>query len=51
MRISSQDALTGLMTDELTKKLRDVVDPLFGIDKPDAEKGENPKKNCLIHIV
>lgn len=37
-------ALTGLMTDEITKKLRDVLDTLFGIDKPDTEKGENPKK-------
>jgi hypothetical protein len=37
-------ALVGLMADEMAQKLRDVFDSLFGLRKPDEEKGEDPKK-------
>lgn len=40
--VAGISALAGLMTDEITRKLRDVLDTLFGIDKPPGEKGESP---------
>jgi hypothetical protein len=42
--VAGISALVGLMTDEMTSKLRDVFDALFGIKKPEAEKGESPVK-------
>jgi hypothetical protein len=42
--VAAISALVGLMTDEMTKKLRDIFDSLFGIVKPEAEKGESPVK-------
>jgi hypothetical protein len=39
--VAGISALVGLMTDEMTSKLRDVFDTLFGIKKPEAEKGES----------
>jgi hypothetical protein len=33
-------ALVGLLTDEATIKLRDIFDALFGIRKPDEERGD-----------
>ena len=41
--VAGISALVGLMTDEITQKLRDVFDTLFGIAKPKGEKGENPE--------
>lgn len=32
------------MTDEMSTKLRDIFDTLFGIVKPSEEKGEDPSK-------
>ena len=37
-------ALVGLMSEQITKKLRDVFDSLFGIEKPKEEKGDDPKQ-------
>jgi hypothetical protein len=42
--VAGISALVGLMTDEMTSKLRDVFDTLFGIKKPEAERGESPVK-------
>jgi hypothetical protein len=39
--VAGISALVGLMTDEMTSKLRDVFDTLFGIKKPESEKGES----------
>jgi hypothetical protein len=40
--VAGISALVGLMTDEITRKLRDVFDTLFGIAKPKGEKGRSP---------
>ena len=37
-------ALVGLMEDEMTTKLRDIFDTLFGIKKSPEEKGDEPIK-------
>jgi hypothetical protein len=42
--VAGISALVGLMTDEMTSKLRDVFDTLFGIKKPEVERGESPVK-------
>jgi hypothetical protein len=42
--VAAIGALVGLMADEMSQKLRDVFDSLFGIKKPAEEKGEDPKK-------
>jgi hypothetical protein len=42
--VAGISALVGLMTDEMTAKLRDVFDSLFGIKKPETERGESPVK-------
>jgi hypothetical protein len=42
--VAGISALVGLMTDEMTAKLRDVFDSLFGIKKSEAERGESPVK-------
>jgi hypothetical protein len=42
--VAGISALVGLMTDEMTSKLRDIFDTLFGIKKPPEEKGEDPSK-------
>jgi hypothetical protein len=42
--IAGISALVGIMTDEMTKKLRDIFDTLFGIQKPPQEKGDEPHK-------
>lgn len=42
--VAGLSALVGLMTDEMTKKLRDVFDSLFGIQKPAQEKGEEKEE-------
>jgi hypothetical protein len=38
--VAAISSLVGLMTDEMTKKLRDIFDSLFGIAKPEAEEDE-----------
>jgi hypothetical protein len=40
------------MTDEMTRKLRDVFDTLFGIAKPESERGESsvPLKKTIKYI-
>jgi hypothetical protein len=49
--VAGISALVGLMTDEMTSKLRDVFDTLFGIKKPEVERGESPvKKTKRIEI-
>ncbi|HJS64662.1 MAG TPA: hypothetical protein VJ767_07360 [Nitrososphaeraceae archaeon] len=48
--VAGLSALVGLMTDEMTKKLRDVFDTLFGIQKPAEEKGEEKVKKNLSSI-
>jgi hypothetical protein len=42
--VAALSALVGLMTDEMSSKLRDIFDTLFGIKKPEAERGESPVK-------
>jgi hypothetical protein len=42
--VAALSALVGLMTDEMSTKLRDIFDTLFGIAKPPEEKGEDPSK-------
>ena len=48
--VAGLSALVGLMTDEMTKKLRDIFDTLFGIKKPPEEKGEEKAKKNLSKI-
>lgn len=48
--VAGLSALVGLMTDEMTIKLRDVFDTLFGISKPTEEKGEEKIKKNLSRI-
>ena len=38
--VAAIGALVGLLTDEATTKLRDIFDTLFGIRKPEEEKGD-----------
>src|SRR6478672_7672134 len=40
--VAGMSALVGLMEDEMTTKLRDIFDTLFGIKKPVEEKGDEP---------
>lgn len=49
--VAGISALVGLMTDEMTAKLRDVFDSLFGIKKPAGEKGDDPTKRNLSSII
>jgi hypothetical protein len=42
--VAALSALVGLMTVEITQKLRDVFDSFFGIQKDEGEKGESPEK-------
>ena len=42
--VAAIGAIVGLMADEMSQKLRDVFDSLFGLKKPAEEKGEDPKK-------
>jgi hypothetical protein len=42
--VAGMSALVGLMEDEMTTKLRDIFDTLFGIKKPPQEKGDEPMK-------
>ena len=44
-------ALVGLMEDEMTTKLRDIFDTLFGIKKSAEEKGDEPIKVNRTSIV
>jgi hypothetical protein len=45
--VAGLSALVGLMTDEMTTKLRDIFDTLFGIKKPEVEKGESTVKRVV----
>jgi hypothetical protein len=49
--VAAISALVGLMTDEMTRKLRDIFDTLFGIKKPEEEKGESQIKKVISGIV
>lgn len=40
--VAAVSALVGLMTVPMTNKLRDIFDSLFGITKPNVDKGEHP---------
>ncbi len=40
--VAGISALVGLMTPQITRKLRDVFDQFFGIGKSEAEKGDEP---------
>jgi hypothetical protein len=42
--VAAFSSLVGLMTVEITQKLRDVFDSFFGIKKDEGEKGEHPQK-------
>ena len=42
--VAGLSALVGLMTPQITRKLRDVFDQFFGIGKPEEEKGDEPQK-------
>jgi hypothetical protein len=42
--VAAIGALVGLMADEMSQKLRDIFDSLFGLKKPPEEKGEEPDK-------
>jgi hypothetical protein len=48
--VAAISALVGLMQDEMTTKLRDIFDTLFGIKKPSHEKGEEPIKKNQVSI-
>ena len=49
--VAAISALVGLMTNEMTRKLRDIFDTLFGITKPEVEKGESQIKKAISGIV
>jgi len=49
--VAGMSALVGLMEDEMTTKLRDIFDTLFGIKKPVEEKGDEPIKGNRTSIV
>ena len=42
--VAAIGALVGLMNEQITQKLRDVFNALFGVQKPPQEKGEDPAK-------
>jgi hypothetical protein len=42
--VAGLSALVGLMTPQITRKLRDVFDQFFRIGKPEEEKGDEPQK-------
>ena len=48
--VAAISALVGLMTDEMSTKLRDIFDTLFGIKKPEGEKGESPVKRTIRRV-
>ena len=49
--VAGMSALVGLMEDEMTTKLRDIFDTLFGIKKSAEEKGDEPIKVNRTSIV
>jgi hypothetical protein len=42
--VAAIGALAGLMNEQITQKLRDVSNALFGVQKPPQEKGDDPAK-------
>jgi hypothetical protein len=49
--VAATSALVGLLTEQTTKKLRDVFDTLFGTEKPEKEKGEARAKAASINLI
>jgi hypothetical protein len=49
--VAAISALVGLLTEQTTRKLRDVFDKLFGTEKPEKEKGEARAKAASIHLI
>jgi hypothetical protein len=49
--VAALGALVGLLTEQTTKKLRDVFDKLFGTEKPEKEKGEARAKAANINLI
>jgi hypothetical protein len=43
--VGAVSALVGLMTVQMTNKLRDIFDSLFGITKANADRGEHPARS------
>jgi hypothetical protein len=48
--VVSISALVGIMSVPMSEKLRDIVNELFGIRKPEIERGESPEKKCQPRI-
>jgi hypothetical protein len=48
--VAGISALVGLMTPQITKKLRDVFDQLFGIGKAEEERGDEPGTGATIKL-
>jgi hypothetical protein len=49
--VAAIGALVGLLTEQTTRKLRDVFDTLFGTQKPEKEKGEARAKAASINLI
>jgi hypothetical protein len=48
--VAAISALVGLMNTQVTGKLRDVFDTIFGIEKEDEEKGDIPSPGIVVKI-
>lgn len=48
--VAAISALVGLMNTQVTKKLRDVFDTIFGIEKEDEEKGDIPSPGIVVKL-
>jgi hypothetical protein len=49
--VAAISALVGLLTEQTTKKLRDIFDTLFGTEKPEKDKGEARAKAASINLI
>lgn len=49
--VAAISALVGLLTEQTTRKLRDIFDTLFGTEKPAKDKGESRAKAASINLV
>jgi hypothetical protein len=48
--VAAISALVGLMNTQVTKKLRDVFDTIFGIEKEDEERGDIPSSGIVVKL-
>jgi hypothetical protein len=49
--VAAISALVGLLTEQTTRKLRDIFDTLFGTEKPEKLKGESRARAASIQLV